>query len=102
MDTLFPWQHQVCRIGFCKPITADEEWQGAIHRSKLMQIDPALQSSADNYKLITNLVLPRPIAWITSLNAHGVVNLAPFSFFNAVGSDPLYLTRGCPVKSALC
>lgn len=56
-----------------------------------MQIDPALQSSADNYKLITNLVLPRPIAWITSLNADGVVNLAPFSFFNAVGSDPLYV-----------
>lgn len=56
-----------------------------------MQIDPARQSSADNYKLITNLVLPRPIAWISSQNAEGVVNLAPFSFFNAVGSDPLYV-----------
>ncbi len=56
-----------------------------------MQIDPAQQSSADNYKLITNLVLPRPIAWITSQNPDGLVNLAPFSFFNAVGSDPLYV-----------
>lgn len=56
-----------------------------------MQIDPAQQSSADNYKLITNLVLPRPIAWITSQNPNGLVNLAPFSFFNAVGSDPLYV-----------
>ena len=56
-----------------------------------MQIDPALHSSADNYKLLTNLVVPRPIAWVTSQSQSGVVNLAPFSFFNAVGSDPLYV-----------
>jgi flavin reductase (DIM6/NTAB) family NADH-FMN oxidoreductase RutF len=57
----------------------------------LMQIDPALNSALDNYKLLTNLVLPRPIAWVTSLSPGGGVNLAPFSFFNAVGSDPLYV-----------
>lgn len=56
-----------------------------------MQIDPSLHSVADNYKLLTNLVVPRPIAWVTSLNASGVVNLAPFSFFNAVVANPLYL-----------
>lgn len=56
-----------------------------------MQIDPALQSKADNYKLLTNLVIPRPIAWITSQSPGGVINLAPFSFFNAVGADPLYV-----------
>lgn len=56
-----------------------------------MQIDPALQSKASNYKLLTNLIIPRPIAWITSCNSAGVVNLAPFSFFNAVGSDPVYI-----------
>jgi flavin reductase (DIM6/NTAB) family NADH-FMN oxidoreductase RutF len=56
-----------------------------------MHIDPALQSAADNYKLLTNLVVPRPIAWVTSLGAAGVVNLAPFSFFNAVAADPLYV-----------
>lgn len=59
-----------------------------------MQFDPALQSEADNYKLITNLVVPRPIAWVTSLSKEGVVNLAPFSFFNAVGSDPPYVVIG--------
>lgn len=59
-----------------------------------MQIDPSLQSTADNYKLLTNLVVPRPIAWISTLSQKGVVNLAPFSFFNAVGSDPLYLVIG--------
>lgn len=56
-----------------------------------MQIDPTLQSKADNYKLLTNLVIPRPIAWITSQSPSGVINLAPFSFFNAVGADPLYV-----------
>lgn len=56
-----------------------------------MQIDPSQHSVADNYTLLTNLVVPRPIAWVTSLNADGVVNLAPFSFFNAVGANPLYL-----------
>ena len=56
-----------------------------------MQIDPTQQSEANNYKLLTNIVVPRPIAWITSLNAEGVVNLAPFSFFNALASDPLYV-----------
>lgn len=56
-----------------------------------MQIDPSLHTKADTYKLLTNLVVPRPIAWVTSQNEKGVINLAPFSFFNAVGSDPLYV-----------
>ncbi len=56
-----------------------------------MQIDPSRNSPADNYKLLTNLVVPRPIAWVSSVDAAGLVNLAPFSFFNAVGSNPLYV-----------
>ncbi len=56
-----------------------------------MQIDPALHTEAENYKILTNVVVPRPIAWITSLSRTGLINLAPFSFFNAVGSDPLYV-----------
>ena len=56
-----------------------------------MHIDPNTTSPQDNYKLLTNIVVPRPIAWVTSQNAHGVINLAPYSFFNAVGSNPLYI-----------
>ncbi|ELS31084.1 MULTISPECIES: flavin reductase family protein [Pseudanabaena] len=56
-----------------------------------MHIDPQLTSHQDNYKLLTNIVVPRPIAWVTSQNSEGIVNLAPFSFFNAIGSDPLYI-----------
>ncbi len=65
-----------------------------------MQIDPALHSNASNYKLLTNLVVPRPIAWVTSLNATGVVNLAPFSFFNAVGSNPVYVVISVAMDDA--
>jgi len=56
-----------------------------------MHIDPATTPPLDNYKLLINLVVPRPIAWVTSRSPDGVINLAPFSFFNAVGSDPLYV-----------
>jgi len=56
-----------------------------------MQIDPAQHSVADNYKLLTNIVVPRPIAWVTTRSQAGVINLAPFSFFNAVGANPLYI-----------
>ncbi|OIN93759.1 MAG: flavin reductase [Comamonadaceae bacterium CG1_02_60_18] len=56
-----------------------------------MQFDPAHQSPADNYKLITNVVVPRPIAWVSTQSDTGVVNLAPFSFFNAIASNPPYV-----------
>lgn len=56
-----------------------------------MQIDPARHAHADIYKILVNVVVPRPIAWVTSLGENGLINLAPFSFFNAVGGDPPYL-----------
>jgi flavin reductase (DIM6/NTAB) family NADH-FMN oxidoreductase RutF len=40
------------------------------------------------YKLMASLIVPRPIALVTSLGANGVVNAAPFSMFNMVGEDP--------------
>ncbi len=40
------------------------------------------------YKLLVALVVPRPIAWTTTLGAAGAVNVAPFSFFNVLGEDP--------------
>src|ERR1700733_13745405 len=57
----------------------------------IMQIDPSIQAKADNYKMLTNLVVPRPIAWVTSVSQAGVITLAQFSFFNGVGSNPLYV-----------
>jgi flavin reductase (DIM6/NTAB) family NADH-FMN oxidoreductase RutF len=42
----------------------------------------------DRYKILTAFVLPRPIAWLTTLGQGGVVNAAPFSFFNVFAEDP--------------
>jgi flavin reductase (DIM6/NTAB) family NADH-FMN oxidoreductase RutF len=45
-------------------------------------------SKADVYKLLNCIVVPRPIAWITSVSDQGVVNLAPYSTFTIVSYDP--------------
>lgn len=50
--------------------------------------DFAALGAADRYKLLTGVVVPRPIAWVTTLGRDGHVNLAPFSFFGLMGSDP--------------
>ena len=53
-----------------------------------MQIDPKETSNKNIYKILTGSVIPRPIGWISSISEDGILNLAPFSFFNAVGEDP--------------
>lgn len=52
-----------------------------------VQFDPNLLAEREQYKLMTGSIVPRPIALVTTLGAHGV-NAAPFSLFNMVGSDP--------------
>ena len=51
-------------------------------------------AARDRYKLLSALVVPRPIAWITTLNADGSVNAAPYSFFNLMGSRPPVVAVG--------
>lgn len=53
-----------------------------------MQFDPNELEHTAVYKLLTGAVIPRPIGWISSISENGVNNLAPFSYFNAVGDDP--------------
>lgn len=53
-----------------------------------MIIDFEFSSTVANYRLLSNTITPRPIAWVSSINANGVVNLAPFSFFGVVSSVP--------------
>lgn len=55
-------------------------------------IDPAALERKDRYRLLIGAIAPRPIAWITTIDAAGVVNLAPFSFFNGVTAQPLVLS----------
>ena len=46
------------------------------------------------YLLMTALVIPRPVGWISTVSAAGVRNLAPYSYFNLMGSDPFYVAFG--------
>ncbi|MBN9416118.1 MAG: flavin reductase family protein [Candidatus Eremiobacteraeota bacterium] len=48
----------------------------------------------DAYKLVVSTIVPRPIAWVTSQNTQGQLNVAPFSFFNAMAGDPPTLVLG--------
>src|SRR5437762_5750004 len=51
-------------------------------------IDVAQSNVLDVYHLLLGIVTPRPIAWVTTIDPEGRVNLAPFSFFNAFGANP--------------
>lgn len=53
-----------------------------------MDIDSRSLSPQEAYKLLTGVVVPRPIAWVTTLGPGGVVNLAPFSAFTFVSTKP--------------
>jgi flavin reductase (DIM6/NTAB) family NADH-FMN oxidoreductase RutF len=53
-----------------------------------MLFDFAEIAAPECYKLLVSTVTPRPIAWVVSQDANGVLNAAPFSFFNAFAGDP--------------
>jgi len=56
-----------------------------------MQFDIQDTESSALYKLLTGTVIPRPIAWVASIDENGIDNLAPFSFFNVVSEDPPHI-----------
>ena len=59
-----------------------------------MQFDLQGQDKSQAYRLLASVVVPRPIALVTTLGADGIVNAAPFSFFNLVGSSPPVVALG--------
>lgn len=65
-----------------------------------ISVDPSALPPRDRYKLLTGLVVPRPIAFVTSVSAKGVVNAAPFSFFNLVSDTPPVCVIGIDPKPA--
>lgn len=56
-----------------------------------MQFDPNEMDQKSIYKLLTGTIIPRPIGWISTISEDGILNLAPFSYFNAVGDDPPHI-----------
>ena len=59
-----------------------------------MNFDFSELSTANAFKLLSSVVVPRPIAWVVSQSAQGRRNAAPFSFFNVVSSDPPIVALG--------
>jgi flavin reductase (DIM6/NTAB) family NADH-FMN oxidoreductase RutF len=65
-----------------------------------MEIDPQSIAQADRYRLLIGCIVPRPIAWVSTISPDGRShNLAPFSFFNGIGSNPMTVLF-CPANKA--
>ncbi|CAG0967484.1 hypothetical protein PHYC_01063 [Phycisphaerales bacterium] len=64
-----------------------------------MEIDPDTIAQPDRYKLLIGCITPRPIAFVSTVSPDGRANLAPFSFFAGVGSNPMTLLF-CPANNA--
>ncbi|MBW4839234.1 MAG: flavin reductase family protein [Paenibacillaceae bacterium] len=54
----------------------------------MISINPEQQTERDNYKLLVGSIIPRPVALVTTMSPEGVLNAAPFSYFNIVTADP--------------
>lgn len=55
-------------------------------------------SPRDAYKIMIGTIVPRPIAWVTTVSPEGVANAAPYSFFNCLSADPPILALGVENK----
>ena len=64
-----------------------------------MDLKLAELSPHERYKLLIGLVIPRPIAWISTRSENGVANCAPFSFFNVFSEDPPLCVIGINPRS---
>jgi flavin reductase (DIM6/NTAB) family NADH-FMN oxidoreductase RutF len=65
-----------------------------------VEFDPAALPPNGMYKLLISSVVPRPIAWVSSVDAAGVRNLAPFSYFMAITDDPPTIAFSCSYRGA--
>jgi flavin reductase (DIM6/NTAB) family NADH-FMN oxidoreductase RutF len=63
-------------------------------RTRHLHFDFSALSARDRYKLLIGTVIPRPIAFVTTVDEHGRVNAAPFSFFNCLSADPPIVAIG--------
>lgn len=63
-----------------------------------MRLDFATLAPRDAYQWMISTILPRPIAWVSTISAEGKTNLAPFSFFQGVCANPPTLMF-CPVNN---
>ncbi len=58
----------------------------------MISLNPDTLTGRENYKLLTGSIIPRPVAFVTTLSSEGVLNGAPFSYFSIVASEPPLLS----------
>ncbi len=71
-----------------------------------MHFDPAdgMRPAPFKHSVYNALVVPRPVGWISTISAEGVVNLAPYSFFNSLSGDPpcvMYCPNGSHIEGGV-
>jgi flavin reductase (DIM6/NTAB) family NADH-FMN oxidoreductase RutF len=71
------------------------------YNRKMISMTPETMEARAPYHLLTSIAAPRPIAWVSTINADGVPNLAPFSFYNAVAGFPptIMFSVSCRVRT---
>jgi hypothetical protein len=77
------------KTGENQPIPYKPEWYC---------FDPKVLQSKNTYKLLISSIIPRPIALVSSMDSNGVLNCAPYSYFNTVGHDPPLIVLGCCIN----
>lgn len=65
-----------------------------------IRLNPADLSAKDKYKLLIGCIVPRPIAFVSTKSAEGISNLAPYSFFNGVASNPPTVVIASTIRSS--
>src|SRR5580704_14285494 len=86
----------------CRPMPARQpsrrndrkQMMDAVAPPDAVTFDFRTLSARDRYKLMIGTVVPRPIALVTTVDAEGRINAAPFSFFNCLSADPPILALG--------
>ena len=66
-----------------------------------MQLDFSTLAPVEAYRWLTSTITPRPIAWVSTCSTSGVSNLAPFSFFQVISSNPPTLLINVGLKDGL-
>ncbi len=70
------------------PRIEEGSWRSFSRIFFVMLIDPKTLSPRKMYRLLIDVITPRPIAWVGTVSGQGIPNLAPFSFFNGVAASP--------------
>lgn len=88
-------------VRVCQSRTTSRSWPVALSGvvitawgTRDVEFDFETMPTASRYKILVSTVVPRPIAWVTTLTSAGVANAAPYSFFNVMGNDPPIVVIG--------